>query len=385
MAALTSLLIPIMLAGTGPALRDTLALSISVDRDHYYVKERVLLRVTLKNVGITPFDDDLNFDPTYPTYPFLRVEYRMLGAQYVRFSYAPEEVATRGDFAIVPTRLSPGEESSRVLPLAFNSTNGQFVLGSEGDYDFRVSYQDLQRPPQTLESDVIRVHVTQPPKEEQEAAASCTGDIARFAQLLRSHTYPNADALAEKAAMFCERYPTSVFAAPISKGLARELAIRVRGKIASKQARAIYAKLEADEQKRGDRSDADDGDSLGQLGRPRDRDSRSWVVPFEIHDAHFVPAAEAALAEIVHALKANRRARVRVEAHADGLQEAPSVEDSLALSEQRARAVQDALVQRGIARARIRVSALGREMPACMEQADYCYAKNRRAEVSLIR
>ena len=62
-----------------------------------------------------------------------------------------------------------------------------------------------------------------------------------------------------------------------------------------------------------------------------------------------------------------------------------SAEYNLALGENRARAAQTALVNAGIAPARLRVISYGKEKQFCTEQNESCYQQNRRAQFSLDR
>lgn len=62
-----------------------------------------------------------------------------------------------------------------------------------------------------------------------------------------------------------------------------------------------------------------------------------------------------------------------------------SAEYNLALGENRANAVKNALVQAGISGTRIRVISYGKERQFCSEQNETCYAQNRRAQFNLDR
>jgi len=72
----------------------------------------------------------------------------------------------------------------------------------------------------------------------------------------------------------------------------------------------------------------------------------------------------------------NMNARLSVEGHCD---ERGTNEYNLALGDRRAKAVKDNLVSLGVASSRIDVISYGEEKPACKEQTDDCWAKNRRA------
>ena len=67
--------------------------------------------------------------------------------------------------------------------------------------------------------------------------------------------------------------------------------------------------------------------------------------------------------------------KVMVEGHADSR---GTAEYNLALGERRASAVRDYLVNLGVAADRITVVSKGKEAPVCSEEAESCWAQNRR-------
>jgi peptidoglycan-associated lipoprotein len=76
-------------------------------------------------------------------------------------------------------------------------------------------------------------------------------------------------------------------------------------------------------------------------------------------------------------LKQNPNIRLTVEGHCD---ERGSQEYNLALGDRRANAVKEFLLSQGIAQSRMNVISYGEERPACHEETDDCYQRNRRAE-----
>ncbi len=72
----------------------------------------------------------------------------------------------------------------------------------------------------------------------------------------------------------------------------------------------------------------------------------------------------------------NTTARLSIEGHCD---ERGTNEYNLALGDRRAKAVKDYLLSLGVASGRIDVISYGEEKPACKEQTEDCWAKNRRA------
>jgi len=81
-------------------------------------------------------------------------------------------------------------------------------------------------------------------------------------------------------------------------------------------------------------------------------------------------------------LKANPSASVEIEGHCD---ERGTTEYNLALGAKRARAAMDYLISLGIAPSRIKATSYGEELPACREQTENCYQKNRRDRLVDVR
>lgn len=73
--------------------------------------------------------------------------------------------------------------------------------------------------------------------------------------------------------------------------------------------------------------------------------------------------------------------RIRIAGHTD---DRGSDEYNLALGQRRAAAARNYLVQQGIDSSRIEIESYGEEQPACEGIGENCWAKNRRAEVSVI-
>lgn len=366
------LLMNVLLLTSPQELAQRLQLSISNGQSAYYIKERVVLKVSLRNTSGDVVEESLRFSPTNPD---VEVLYRRVGGTFTRFRFTTEELPL-GDGISRTETLSPAEERTGGIVLAFDSTTNQFVLPSPGDYEFQVRYR-LSRT-DVLASEVVHVHADRPPRSEEEAAAEYSAEVARFSQLGLQVYAPSQDIIAQ-AATFLERHRDSVYAGPVREGLFRVLNDRIVAKTATPKERDIHARLKTERDSQTDRDIDNDRDRR----RPA-RQLHSCEVHFEARSARLDTDAGGKLSEIVEEMKTNGHARAVVEAHADGQQEAPSVESSVALSDQRAAAVRDELVRLGVPADRIRVSGLGRERPACQEQADSCYAKNRRVEVSIV-
>ncbi len=77
----------------------------------------------------------------------------------------------------------------------------------------------------------------------------------------------------------------------------------------------------------------------------------------------------------------NATARLSIGGHCD---ERGTNEYNLALGDRRAKAVKDYLVSLGVASSRVDVISYGEEKPACKEQTEACWAKNRRANFTVL-
>ena len=105
------------------------------------------------------------------------------------------------------------------------------------------------------------------------------------------------------------------------------------------------------------------------------------VVYFMANRAELAAGARRELEKIRPKLAADRQARILVEGHADGRGDARSNE---ALAERRALAIRERLVQSGIDAGRIEIVTYGDRRPVCQDQAEKCWALNRRAAVRLM-
>jgi len=106
----------------------------------------------------------------------------------------------------------------------------------------------------------------------------------------------------------------------------------------------------------------------------------------DIHFAFDRSEILAAEADILNAnaawLTTNGRALVMIEGHCD---ERGTNEYNLALGQRRASAARDYLVSKGIEARRISTISYGKERPLCTEQAESCWARNRRAHFLIKR
>jgi outer membrane protein OmpA-like peptidoglycan-associated protein len=104
------------------------------------------------------------------------------------------------------------------------------------------------------------------------------------------------------------------------------------------------------------------------------------VVYFGANRAELGADARRELENVAPKLAANGQARILVEGHADGRGDSRSNE---ALAERRALAIREHLVTNGIDADRIAIVTYGDRRPVCQNQAERCWALNRRASLRL--
>ncbi|HUS20335.1 MAG TPA: peptidoglycan-associated lipoprotein Pal [Terriglobales bacterium] len=103
-------------------------------------------------------------------------------------------------------------------------------------------------------------------------------------------------------------------------------------------------------------------------------------VYFDYDAAAIRPDAQQAITAAAQALAQKPSFKIMVEGHCD---ERGSTEYNLALGDERARAVQNALVAAGVNASRIKTTSFGKEKPACTESNESCWQQNRRGHFVL--
>jgi peptidoglycan-associated lipoprotein len=104
-------------------------------------------------------------------------------------------------------------------------------------------------------------------------------------------------------------------------------------------------------------------------------------VRFGYDSADVEPDALDVLSRNVEWLRQNRNAKVELEGHADSR---GTIEYNLALGAKRAKSVKDHLVGQGIAADRVSTISYGEELPLCQEEAEACWARNRRVHFVIL-
>ncbi len=104
-------------------------------------------------------------------------------------------------------------------------------------------------------------------------------------------------------------------------------------------------------------------------------------VLFETGQAELRAGAQDNLSEVVDLLQSEPDKKIRIEGHTDSV---GSSESNLALSDQRARAVREALESLGIAAARVTSVGLGEDFPIESNETEEGRSQNRRVDVILL-
>jgi len=90
---------------------------------------------------------------------------------------------------------------------------------------------------------------------------------------------------------------------------------------------------------------------------------------------------KAEMQEISKWMTKNSSATLSIEGHCD---DRGTNEYNLALGDRRAKSVKDLLISLGVRSSRIETISYGEEKPACTEQSEECWAKNRRAHFVIL-
>jgi peptidoglycan-associated lipoprotein len=111
-----------------------------------------------------------------------------------------------------------------------------------------------------------------------------------------------------------------------------------------------------------------------------DRMNLFGIVYYDYDKADLRDADRATLSKNAEVLKKFDFLKVTVEGHSD---ERGTVEYNLALGERRAKTAYDYLVSLGVGADRLKTVSYGKEIPVCSESNESCWARNRRAKLTV--
>ena len=135
--------------------------------------------------------------------------------------------------------------------------------------------------------------------------------------------------------------------------------------LASQQAQSLQRRLEYMEYRQTDRG------VVVTLGD----------VLFEVGESELLPSAEQNLNDVIKLLESEPDKAIRIEGHTDSTGRA---ELNLRLSEARAKAVRDALIELGIDSSRLNAVGMGEDFPIATNQTGEGRARNRRVDVIVL-
>ena len=212
-------------------------------------------------------------------------------------------------------------------------------------------------------------------------ASQLEADQARMdaaqARLLVATTAEDAQRAREEREEALQKEAESARAAQLSA----EEADQARRVADSRASEAEYARLEADLASKQVTS------LTRQLENLQLRETESGVVVtlgdvlFASGQATLVEGGRSSLEEVVDLLQTEPDKKIRVEGHTDSLGDADA---NLLLSEQRAKAVLEALVSLGVANDRISSLGMGEDFPISSNEDEEGRARNRRVDVILL-
>ena len=226
-------------------LRDRVSLTLTADREEYYVGEVMRLTITAKNTSASLVAAFLELRPLGG---LAEVWYRRPGAsEFVHLSDLYSH--GRGMSALECHNLAPGEEYSyrTILSLSKISKAPRYLLfDTPGTYEFMVRYHDTVRDPNgVLESNVLGVDVSQPPAHETRAFEDYTPDLAHVAQYHRGRTSLSPESF-RAAVDFISRHADSRYTPPVRAGLQGWLEARVLQGRATEEEMDVWERMFSD-------------------------------------------------------------------------------------------------------------------------------------------
>jgi hypothetical protein len=197
---------------------DPTGIEIAAEKTTYFVGEPIYLSLTLSNDRDRPAKWDF--------YPGLtggvRIDYRKAGGKLVK--YYPEWLqrfleGMGGGISAPPVIPAYGKQEGTVK-LFYDSAAKNFVLAEPGEYEFKATLATGEH--QRLESQTVQVRVAEPSQEDRVALATLSDpELVQFVEgdINMSANPTQAGVVAEKAAVFLEKYPQSIYAPTVERML----------------------------------------------------------------------------------------------------------------------------------------------------------------------
>jgi hypothetical protein len=252
----TILLMSLLQVGTGSLavkherpLSKEVAVSIATTRSGCYASEVPEITVTLKHFGKQARWGHFNLSANAG---LVDVQLRPAGGEFrtIRQPNSLKDKSVTGplgdhvvlDIVTKPRRLEPGEELVNTLMLGLDEGTGRSAISVPGRYELRVTYrEETHDATPALLSNIVTFDVLPAPNEERMALAEYSRDVALVAQAEPGDV--TSDQISA-AAKFLERFPQSLYAAPVRRGLLNALDHRRR---TTEEERALYQKLKEEE------------------------------------------------------------------------------------------------------------------------------------------
>lgn len=235
-------------------LAESVTLTISTDRQSYFLNEPVQITMTLENVTDEPirgyFVLIAGSSHTELWYRHGTTAFSALSCRPWNRRDGPGRLVGWLNVAVRPRVLATHSQVTATTLLSLDETSGKTVLAEPGPYEFKVVYRDLFNDPKAVvSSNVVRVVVKEPGPLEAEAAREYAD--ARIASLVQDE--PDSDLVApdsiDVAARFLRDHPESLYAKHVSQALLRHLGESVRGNQATPAHLELYKELAAQHRK----------------------------------------------------------------------------------------------------------------------------------------
>ena len=276
-----------------------------------------------------------------------------------------------------PLALGEAERALRNAEMATGNENYRFHLVYMADKRIQIARAMAEREKQQQELNTLETARSDMLIKSSQLEADQARMEADRARLLVATTTEDADRARQEKEQALENEAESAKVAE----LASEEAVQARRLAESRASEAEFARREAD------LASLQITSLTRQLENLQLRQTESGVVVtlgdvlFASGETGLVEGARSSLEEVVDLLQTEPEKKIRVEGHTDASGESAT---NLSLSEQRAQAVADTLIDLGVAADRITVIGMGEDFPIASNEDPEGRARNRRVDVILL-